>query len=191
MYPVLRFAGELLSHRRSPPLGPFETHVSTHRCWPWDLDPWGELNNGRTLTLFDLGRTVLAQRTGLAATLSREGWSVTIAGASTRYRRRVTAMQRLQMRSRMLGWDDRFFYLEQSFWRRGECTTHMLMRAAAVEAGRMVPIERLTRAMGLQDVDQALPDWVQAWADAERARPWPPTTPEPGMAIQTGARAHG
>ena len=54
-----------MRRRRLPPLPVLGTHVSHHRCWPWDLDPWVELNNGRTLTLYDLGRIPMAQRTGL------------------------------------------------------------------------------------------------------------------------------
>ena len=50
MYPWFRMAKELWKFRKTR-LGPFETHVSTHRCWPWDIDPFMELNNGRTLTL--------------------------------------------------------------------------------------------------------------------------------------------
>ena len=65
MYPLIRFAKELVKFRNAPKLGPLDAHVSTHMCWPWDLDPWIELNNGRTLTLYDLGRIPLAVRTGL------------------------------------------------------------------------------------------------------------------------------
>lgn len=46
-----------------------------------------ELNNGRTLTLYDLGRVPLGIRTGLAATVQRMGWGMAIAGNSTRYRK--------------------------------------------------------------------------------------------------------
>ena len=56
MYPFLRMFKEMARASRMPPLGLFDTHVSHHLCWPWDLDPWVELNNGRTLTLYDLGR---------------------------------------------------------------------------------------------------------------------------------------
>ena len=75
LYPLIRFAKEMIKFRGAPPLGPMDAHVSTHRCWPWDLDPWIELNNGRTLTLYDLGRIPLASRTGLVPVLREKGWS--------------------------------------------------------------------------------------------------------------------
>ena len=50
MYPVIRMAKEFWVNRRAPTLTVGEFHVSHHRCWPWDLDLWLELNNGRALT---------------------------------------------------------------------------------------------------------------------------------------------
>ena len=80
---------EFWVNRRAQPIKLGEFHVSHHVCWPWDLDMWFELNNGRTLTLYDLGRLVLAKRSGLLSLLKAKRWSMTMAGASVRYRRRV------------------------------------------------------------------------------------------------------
>ena len=88
MYPSLRLGIELALARRSPPLALGAVHVSHHTCWPWDIDPWLELNNGRTLTLYDLGRVPLAARSGLVRALRANRWGLTVAGSSVRYRRR-------------------------------------------------------------------------------------------------------
>ena len=174
MYPFFRLAKDLFRNRNAPPLGIFDTHVSHHICWPWDLDFWMELNNGRTLTLYDLGRTVLAQRTGLIALIRRERWGLTVAGSSVRYRKRVVAFDRLEMRSRLAGWDDRFLYIEQSMWRQGTCTSHALLRTAVTDRAGLVTTDRLTRALGVTGPSPDLPGWITAWADAEALRPWPP-----------------
>ena len=84
MYPVIRMVKQLLLHRNDPPLPWDGTHVSTHRCWPWDIDLWMELNNGRTLTLLDLGRIPLASRIGLIGVLRRERQPVPARGRSIR-----------------------------------------------------------------------------------------------------------
>ena len=174
MYPVFRMAKEAMLARRRPPLGLFEAHVSQHVCWPWDLDLWRELNNGRALTLFDLGRIPLTVRLGLPPILSRQGWGMTVAGASVRYRRRVRVFQRVEMRSRILGWDARFLYLEQAMWREGEALNHVLMRQAVTGPEGIVPPARLVAALGGPADRPALPGWVAAWIEAEAARPWPP-----------------
>lgn len=174
MYPVLRFALSLASARRAPELPHTATHVSTHVCWPWDLDPFLELNNGRTLTLYDLGRFGLGQRIGLLDLIKREGWGLTVAGSSARYRRRLRIFDRFEMRTRTLGWDDRFLYMEQTMWHRGTCTSHLLVRAAITDANGLVSMARVTAAYGVSPESPPLPDWVVAWIDAEAQRPWPP-----------------
>ncbi|MDO5603866.1 MAG: acyl-CoA thioesterase [Paracoccus sp. (in: a-proteobacteria)] len=178
MYPLIRLAKEMLKFRRAPELGLTDTHVSTHICWPWDIDPWMELNNGRTLTLFDLGRLPMGQRMGLSRVLRENGWGLAVAGNSTRYRRRIRAFERFTMLSRNLGWDERFFYIEQSMWRRGECHNQMLLRGAITSGSGIVAPARVFAATGHGEVvSPELPAWVAAWIAADVQRPWPPEIP--------------
>jgi acyl-CoA thioesterase FadM len=174
MYPFLRMIKEMTLARRQPPLGIFDTHVSRHICWPWDLDPWVELNNGRTLTLYDLGRLPLAHRTGFERLLREKRWGLTVAGSSVRYRKRVTMLSRLTMYTRCLGWDDRFVYMEQSMWKEGDCTSQALIRSAIVSSAGMVKPAEMAAAIGVSGESPALPEWVQAWIAADATRPWPP-----------------
>lgn len=174
MYPFLRMAKELWKFRNAPALPLLGTHVSTHRCWPWDLDPWVELNNGRTLTIYDLGRIPLSLRTGLRTVLQAQDWGLTVAGNTVRYRRRVRAFDRLTVYSRCIGWDDRFLYIEQSMWKGDDCTSHIVMRMAVTSREGIVSPARLLVAMGQTAQSPALPDFVQGWIAAEAARPWPP-----------------
>jgi acyl-CoA thioesterase FadM len=182
MYPYIRMAKELWTFRNAPKLSILEPHISTHRIWPTDLDPWRELNNGRTLTLFDLGRIPMSVRMGFKDVARANGWGITVAGNSTRYRRRVTVFQKLTQVSRVLGWDARFVYLEQSFWRKGDCTASMLLRSAFIRKGGMVPPAEVLRALGQPVESPALPDWVQGWIDADASRQWPPALPEVAQA---------
>ena len=174
MYPIFRLAKERLMNRNAAPLPIVETHVSHHICWPWDIDPWMELNNGRTLTLYDLGRIPLMMRTGLGRVLHANRWGLAVAGNATRYRRRVKAFHRIEMRTRLIGWDRRFFYADQSMWRRGECSSQTMIRLAVTAATGMVPPAQVVQLAGAAPESPALPDWVQAWCLAEDRRPWPP-----------------
>ncbi len=175
MYPFARLLWQLRRARGLPPLPLFGTHESHHICWPWDLDVFGELNNGRTLTLYDMGRIPWFGRIGLDRVLRRERWQVAVVGASVRWRRRVHAMERLSMRTRALGWDKRFLYSEQSLWKaNGECASHVLIRAAVSNAQGIVPSARVLAALGHPGASPPLPPWVQEWIVAEAHRPWPP-----------------
>jgi acyl-CoA thioesterase FadM len=174
MYPYIRLAKELWRNRTAPRLAILEPHISHHRIWPWDLDPWRELNNGRTLTLFDLGRIPMSVRIGIDRAAKANGWGITVAGNSTRYRRRVTAFTKLTQVSRVIGWDNRFAYIEQSFWRGEECTAHMLLRSAFTSKAGLVPPSEVIRALGQDPVSPDLPGWIGAWISADQQRPWPP-----------------
>ncbi|MGY6697392.1 MAG: acyl-CoA thioesterase [Roseinatronobacter sp.] len=174
MYPFIRFAKEMIKFRNAAALGICDTHISHHRCWPWDLDPWSELNNGRTLTLFDLGRIPMAARTGLTTVLRQNRWGITVAGNTTRYRRRIRAFERFEMRSRCLGWDARFIYVEQSMWKGSECANHILIRSAFTSSEGIVPPITVLNALGQSPQSPELPGWVQDWITADAQRPWPP-----------------
>lgn len=174
MYPFVRLFKEMFVHRNAAPLNATDTHVSHHICWPWDLDMWFELNNGRTLTLYDLGRIPLARRAGLIDALKSNAWGLTMAGASVRYRRRVRAFDRIEMHSRMVGADERFMYLEQSMWIKGEAASNILYRAAVTDKSGIVPTAKVMKALGMSEVSKELPEWITAWIEAEKLRPWPP-----------------
>lgn len=175
MYPFVRLTWQLWKHRGDAPLGVTETHVSRHVCWPWDIDFWLELNNGRTLTLYDLGRLPMSGRMGLTRALMKNRWGMAIAGASIRYRRRIRAFDLITMKSRGLCWDDRFIYSEQSMWKtNGDCASHALFRSAVTDANGIVPPARVLAEMGQDTVSPPMPDWVAAWVAADAERPWPP-----------------
>ncbi|SLN20215.1 hypothetical protein PEL8287_00833 [Roseovarius litorisediminis] len=175
MYPVIRLFTQLIKHRNDPPLAITDTHVSRHRCLPWDIDLWLELNNGRTLTLYDLGRTTAAQRVGLIKVLRRNRWGLTMAGASVRYRRRIRTFEKFEMRSRLAWWDDKFFYVEQSMWKRnGECANHIVYRSAVTGSAGIIVPQQVVEEIDAQTIRPPAPEWIAAWIKAETKRPWPP-----------------
>jgi acyl-CoA thioesterase FadM len=174
MYPFVRLIKEFIISRPMPDLHPLGTHVSHHRCWPQDIDQFMEMNNGRILTILDLGRTGLAMRVGLLRALAQNKWGLTMAGNSIRYRKRIRPFVKFRIVSKCVGWDERFMYLEHGIWIGKDCAAHALFRAAATDKNGIVKPARLMDAMGLTEPSPPLPDWVQNWIDADATRPWPP-----------------
>lgn len=174
MYPIIRMIKEFAIFRNAPKLGNFEAHVSHHRCWPQDIDVFMEMNNGRILTILDLGRTLLGHRTGLMGVLKENGWGMTMAGVSVRYRRRIRPFTKFRMVSRGLGWDDKFMYLDQTIWIGDQCAVQALYRAAITGPDGIVPPVKISESLGREIVSPPLPDWVNNWVDADATRIWPP-----------------
>ena len=76
MYPFVRLAWQFFLHRNDTSLTVGDVHISSHYCLPWDLDVWMELNNGRALSLYDMGRIPMAKRSGLISALKRRKWGL-------------------------------------------------------------------------------------------------------------------
>lgn len=175
MFPFIRLAKDVFLASRQPGIGLTDVHVSHHMVWPWDLDGFLELNNGRALTLYDLGRLGMGARVGLIKVLKARKWGLTMAGSSVRYRRRMHAFERFETRSRAVCWDDKFVYIEQSMWKtNGDCASHVLYRSAVTDRNGIVAPAKVLEAMGQTAVSPEAPEWIAAWIKAEALRPWPP-----------------
>ena len=173
MYPFLRLTAEMLRARRAPRLAPGDVHETRLRIWPWDLDFARELNNGRTLTLMDMGRIPALYRTGVFDKVYGAGMFMTMAGATVRWRRRIRLWDRVTLRSRLVGWDNRFFYVEQAMVLRGEVAAHAVYRVATTAGRGLTDPAEVAGMMGWADRPE-LEHWIADWAALEARRPWPP-----------------
>lgn len=161
---------------RQSKLGYLDAHVSYHYCMPWDIDMFGEMNNGRVLTFTDLGRFPLALRGGLIRVIWRNKWQLAMAGATVRWQRRILPFRRYKMTSAAIGFDDRFMYLHHTIWRNDVCHASVLYRACARKGSRRVPMDEFLTELGVRGDPPVLPEWVMAWRQGEDARHWPPET---------------
>lgn len=175
MYPIVRIIREALRARRQPALPITGAHISHHRCWPQDIDIFIEMNNGRVMTIFDIGRTGLGERIGLSPALQRRKWGIAVAGSTVRYRKRIRPFVKFTMQTRCIGWDARFFYIEQSLWIGDTCAAHALLRTCVTDANGIVPSAQMLAELDHADPSPQLPGWAQGWIDADATRLWPPT----------------
>ena len=145
-------------------------HTYYTLCWPVDLDPWWELNNGRTLTLYDLGRISHLVRSGLKNKIMNQGWKFTVAGSSIRYRKRVTVFDLLKVNTRLLGWDERFLYFQQSMWKKNEAISSILIRSAITDNNGIVGSKRFLKIVDYKGSELILLKWATDWSKAESLR---------------------
>ncbi len=134
------------------------------RVHPGDLDVLRHMNNGRYLTLLDLGRMDLMLRSGFWKRITEAGWYPVVAGQTITYRRSLELWQRFELSTRVLGYDDRWIYMEQIF-RVGE-TVHAdaIVRARFLRrGGGSVEIDEVLGLAGPVPEDLEVPEWVLAW----------------------------
>jgi acyl-CoA thioesterase FadM len=153
----------LFSDRR-PVSSPFDVVTSRFRVLPTDLDVYGHMNNGRYLSISDIGRFDLLRRGGLWKQLRRRRWYPVVASSTISYRRSLQPWQRFTVESRFLGYDERNVYLEQRFVVAGEVYARAYFRGRFLKrGGGHVTIPELIELIGDIPGGIAVPPWLLQW----------------------------
>jgi acyl-CoA thioesterase FadM len=149
---------------RAPISSPFDVVSSAFRVLPTDLDVNGHMNNGRYLSISDLGRFDLLSRGGMWRELMRRGWYPVIASSTISYRKSLNPWQRFELESRFLGHDERNVFIEQRFVVAGEVYARLFVRGRFLKkSGGHVPMDELVELFGVPPHTVAVPDWVLHW----------------------------
>ncbi len=98
----------------------FGVSVLHFRVWPHDIDTNLHMNNGRYLTIADLGRTDLLLRMGLIKLVLKEGLQPMLSGSAIRYRRELKPFQAFRLESCILGWRGTSFIMQHRFVVKGK-----------------------------------------------------------------------
>jgi acyl-CoA thioesterase FadM len=188
---IFRLIRVLLAALRRAPLGLLEESVVHFRVWPNDLDFNLHMNNGRYLTLMDLGRIDLMARQGVVKLLWRNHWQPVVAAQTMVYRRALKPFQRYSLHSRVVCWDDKFVYLEQRFQTGDQLAASAIVKAAVRGAGRTLRPRELLKAVGRDGRSPPMPPAIKAWALAEEwsSEPRGPAPSELGRPVPQAAPA--
>lgn len=163
MFPFLRLGRVLATAPARPRIGFLDESVLAFRVLPGDLDQNRHLNNGRYLTMMDLGRFDLLARTGCVPQLVRRKWYPVVTAATIRYRRSIDPFQKYELRTRLLGWDDAGFYIEQRFVRDGNVLAVGVIKGLFLgPEGKLAP-KAVVEALAPGVLSPALPEWVAVW----------------------------
>jgi acyl-CoA thioesterase FadM len=166
----LRVFAYLLTARDRPRLQlPAEASRLTFRVWPSDLDTSLHMNNGRYLTLMDLGRLDTIVGSGIWRAVLREKWTPIASSIAIRFRRELKLWQKFALETRVLGWDERFITREQSFVlvggvRDGELAARALFRGGLYDRRNKAFVEshRILAAAGVTTPSPAISADVSA-----------------------------
>jgi len=134
---------------------------------PTDIDVLRHMNNGRYLSLFDLGRWDLLTRTGMAEVMKRNGWYGVVSAETITFRKSLELWQRFDVESRLLGHDDKAIYLEHRAVVNGEIYARAIIRSRMLKrSGGTLSHEELFAAVGRPEGLPEVEPWMHEWADA-------------------------
>jgi acyl-CoA thioesterase FadM len=160
----------LLAFLRPGKLPPLGVSVLHFRVWPNDLDTNLHMNNGRYMTLLDLGRFDLLLRAGVFAIGWRRNWNPVLGSASIRFRRSLKLFESFTMRTRLIGWDSTWIYLEQTIESKNKLVTLAYLRGMFTCPKGRVPMAEILAALGAQEMPSPeLPEGLRLWLKGEES----------------------
>ncbi len=178
MYPFIRYASTIVKAAMQVKKGNTLTFRDaseiTLYCRLSDIDNFLEMNNGRVLTLYDMGRTDFAVRSGLGIQLIKKRWGLVVAGSTIQYRKRIRAFDKVTMKTHIAGFDERWMYIEQSMWVKGKPCSSALLRTGVTENGKVIATAKVLEALNQSDWELPPAGYVAEWIESDRDRPWPP-----------------
>jgi len=166
-----RFLFAMIRGHLRPRIDGLETAVSRFTVLPTDCDLNIHLNAGRILSFMDVARMELLARTRLMGPLLRRGWRPVMGGVVVRYRRSILPFQRFDVRSRVVGWDEKWFYVEHVLERNGVFCAHSYVRMVIRKRDSNARPADVIALVGREGLDSpALPEFVLQWRAMEDER---------------------
>lgn len=147
------------------------------RVLPNDLDTNLHMNNGRFLTIMDLGRLDLILRSGIMRVMFAHKSVPILSSAKIRYRLELGPFEPFKLVTKILYWDEKWFYLEQRFIKTSGEKAGATAAIALVKGNfyckrtkSVMPSSQLFKETGIKN-PQALqkPEHLKLWIAAENA----------------------
>ena len=163
MYPLLRLIRVVVKSQFKKKLSFDNDYTDSINLivLPQDIDPFMELNNGRYVTLLDLGRFSLGAKVNMVSFLKRNNWSLTIIGTYNEYRHRLRLFQRFILKTKIIGYDEKWFYFFQKVERNGKTHMASIVKFAYTSKKGLVSTKEVITAMDIEYDPNSLPSWIK------------------------------
>ncbi len=140
-----------------------DTSVIEGRVWPTDIDNNLHMNNGRYLTIMDLGRFDWLLSGGHLGYCLRHRWFPIVGSLKILYIRPLRPFQKFELKTRILGWDKKWIYVEQTFEVNGALCAKSILQGLFHGPQGKVPTAELLRVLGQKGRSPRLPKDVHIW----------------------------
>ena len=157
----------LLFARFRKPLQVDEECITRFRTTLTDLDLLGHMNNGVYFTLQDLGRMDLIIRSGMFKALKQHGWYPVVTSETLRFRKSLKLFQAFTIRTQLIYWDEKYFYLQHTFMRNGDILAKGFIKGLFLRrgGGQVTPSE-MFQALGITKQAPIMPEPLKLWNEA-------------------------
>jgi acyl-CoA thioesterase FadM len=120
----------------------------TFRCMPTDLDINMHMTNSRYHSFMDLSRIDFMIRNGAWKRLRDAKLYPVLGSSSIRFRRPIAPLQKFDVTTRILSWDERWIYIEHKVVAAGQTAAIAVVKTTFLSPQGRVPTEQLIAIMG-------------------------------------------
>ncbi len=146
------------------PVNALESTIIRMRVWPLDLDFNRHVTNGRYFTMADVGRMDFVLRSGAFRVALRTKALPIVGDTWGKFRRELKLFEAFEIHSRMLGWDDKWSFMEHRFVSKGRVIGVVVMRGLFRSAKGTIAPGEFVRGLGLPERSPEMPEWLTSWS---------------------------
>lgn len=144
----------------------FEETEIDMRVMPVDLDLLMHVNNGVYFSFMDFGRWNMIFRNGSYDAATKNGWYSVVAGEAIKFKRSLKLWDKFTLRTKIVGHDDKYFFIEQKFLMKGNEMAKGLVKVRFLKrAGGTVPVADVLNALKIEE--NVAKELSKDWADLE------------------------
>jgi acyl-CoA thioesterase FadM len=152
------------------PLGILDEDRLRMHVWPNDIDFNLHLNNARYLNIMDYARIHLLARTRLLDRIIRSRWQPMVGAVWITYRRSLPVFSAFELTSRLVCWDERWFYIEQTFASREGLAAVGWVKGVLRDARGNVEPQEAIESVAPGAVSPPMPEAIATWNDLTREK---------------------
>ena len=145
--------------------GLFEESRVAFRVLPTDCDVNLHMNNGRYLSFMDLGRLHFVAQIGLLGIILRKRWGAALGAAEINFIRPLAPLQKFELVTRLVTWDEKYGYVEQRFESGGVLCAHAYVKGLFLDSGAGVSGSRVAAELGYTGAPPPLPEELRIWSE--------------------------
>jgi len=152
--------------RRShnPPTHDLFDRVSLkRRATLFDLDDTWRMSNASYLKFMTRGRLEHTIASGLLKQMLAQQCRIIVANSEITYIKSFALHQEFYLRTRLLGWDEKYFYYDQRFDTEDTLHTHALLRCVPKHESTLLTPRVFLEMAGFNRLSPALPEYIDSW----------------------------
>jgi len=150
--------------------GFFDTITRSFRVGFRHIDLNLHINNAKYLMFLEKARWDHSIQTNTFNPLLKHKLNFIVAGVEVGYIREIRLFKKFDVETTYVGWDEKYFYLEQKCVADGKLCNYSLVKAVFTQRGKVVSPNKVMEIIPIEQRPQQLPEHMQIWKDLGTAK---------------------